>query len=301
MTAETSTVRASSIRLSQLEMARLARRKLINRFMTGLFMTLAALSVAILAIIVINIIQNGIGAINLEFFIALPPKGIGQAIVGSVLILGMAAIISIPLGIIIAIFLSEYGRGPFAGMVRFSVDLLLQTPSIVIGIFVWTLLVNGFEIGDVHIQLGQSAITGAIALSVIMVPIITRSVEEILRLVPDLLREAGLGLGLPRWRVTLGIVIPTVRPGIITGVILSLARAAGETAPILLTAGYNSSSWDVNPTGWAATIPVTIYRYSTGLPNEVPQAWAATLVLIVVIAILSATVRTFSGRAKYES
>ncbi len=287
-----------------LELSRLTRRKILNHFMTGLFTTLTVLSVAILAVILVNIFQNGISSINLSFFTELPEAGgsggIGNAIAGTVLILLMASLVSVPIGVFVAIYLNEFGRGPFAGAVRFCVDLLLQTPSIVIGIFVWTTLVNGIEIGNFKLQMGFSALTGAIALSLIMTPIVARAVEEILHLVPNLLREAGLALGLPRWRVVMRVVIPTVRSGIITTVILSLARAAGETAPLLLTAGY-LSNWSVNPTQQAATITVIIYRYSTGMGQEPARAWGATLVLVAVIAIFSAAVRTFSGRMKYEA
>ncbi|MBX3082851.1 MAG: phosphate ABC transporter permease PstA [Anaerolineae bacterium] len=288
----------------KLELSRLTRRKLMNSFMTGLFTALTILSVLILAVIVINIFVNGISSINLDFFTQLPQAGgrggIGNAIVGTLLMLLMASVVSVPLGVLIAIFLSEFGKGPFATATRFCVDLLLQTPSIVIGIFIWTTLVNGIDIGGFSTQIGFSAITGAIALSLIMIPIIARSVEEILRLVPDLLREAGLALGLPRWRVVTMVVIPTVRPGIITGVILSIARAAGETAPLLLTAGY-LSNWSFNPADQAASITVMIYRYSTGIGDEPARAWGATLVLVVVIAIFSASVRVFSGKSKYEA
>lgn len=290
--------------LARLEINRLSRRKILNSFMTGLFTALTILSVAILSVIVLNIFVNGISSINLDFFTKLPEAGgrggIGNAIVGTLLILLMASIVSVPIGILIAIYLNEFGKGAFATVTRFCVDLLLQTPSIVIGIFIWTTLVNGIDIGGFSTQIGFSAITGAIALSLIMIPIIARSVEEILHLVPDLLREAGLALGLPRWRVVMNVVIPTVRPGILTGIILSLARAAGETAPLLLTAGY-LSNWSFNPNDQAATITVMIYRYSTGLGDEPARAWGATLVLVVVIAIFSATVRVFSGKVKYEA
>jgi phosphate transport system permease protein len=304
MATEMATLPRTSDALVNLELTRLTRRKILNSLMTGLFAALTLISVAILAVIVINIFVNGISSINLDFFTKLPQAGgrggIGNAIVGTLLILTMASIVSVPLGILIAIFLSEFNTGLFATITRFCVDLLLQTPSIVIGIFIWTTLVNGIKIGGFSTQIGFSAITGAISLSLIMIPIIARSVEEILRLVPDLLREAGLALGLPRWRVVMSVVIPTVRPGIITGIILSLARAAGETAPLLLTAGY-LSNWSLNPTDQAASITVMIYRYSTGLGDEPARAWGATLVLVVVIAIFSASVRVFSGKGKYEA
>ncbi len=292
-----STTLADRAVLFDAEQTRLLRRKLVNAFMTGLLTTLTLMSVALLFIIVFNIVQNGIGAINADFFLKVhaPPDeggGIAQAILGTLFILGMAAAVSVPLGILVAIFLSEFGQGWFAGAVRFVVDLLLQMPSIVIGIFVWATLVRSTS---------YSGLAGAVALMVIMTPIVIRSVEEMLRLVPDTLREAGYGLGAPRWRVVLGVVIPTVRPGIITGVVLSMARAAGESAPLLLTALGNSFiNW--NPLAPTAAIPLQIFSYAQdGSLDFQHKAWGATLVLIVVIALFSAFVRTFMGRVKHES
>jgi phosphate transport system permease protein len=279
------------------EQAHLLRRKLLNNFMTGLLTALTALSVAILFVIVLNIFQNGIGAINADFFLkvhAAPDGGggIAQAILGTLFMLALASVVSVPLGILVAIFLSEFGHGWFAESVRFVVDLLLQMPSIVIGIFVWATLVRATS---------YSAFAGSVALAIIMTPIVIRSVEEMLRLVPDTLREAGYALGAPKWRIVLGVVIPTVRPGIITGVVLSMARAAGESAPLLLTALGNSFiNW--NPMAPTAAIPLQIFAYAQdGSLDFQHKAWAATLVLIVVIAIFSAFVRTFSGRVKHES
>lgn len=283
--------------LIDVEQARLLRRKLLNSFMTGLLTALTAMSVAILFVIVFNIFQNGIGSINADFFLKVhaPPDeggGIAQAILGTLYMLAMAALVSVPLGIVVAIFLAEFGRGWFAEAVRFVVDLLLQMPSIVIGIFVWATLVRATS---------YSALAGSAALAMIMTPIVIRSVEEMLRLVPDTLREAGYALGVPKWRVVLGVVIPTVRPGILTGIVLSMARAAGESAPLLLTALGNSFiNW--NPTAPTAAIPLQIFSYAQdGSLDFQQKAWAATLVLIVVIAIFSAFVRTFAGRVKHES
>src|SRR5258708_29846947 len=197
--------------------------------MTGLVTSLAAVSVATLALILLAIMREDfMGLWRALFLKAAIHGGMGHAMLGTLEILAVAGLMAIPLGIATAICLSEYGRGWLAEILHLVLDLLAQMPSIVIGLFVWALL----------IQTGvfrRSGITGSFALAIIMLPIIARSVEEILRLVPDHLREAALALGTPRWRVTLGVVIPTVRPGIVTGVILAMARAAGETAPLLLT------------------------------------------------------------------
>ncbi len=284
--------------LRMAEQTRLQRRKMYNSLVTGGLTVLTILSVAILFVIVFNVFQNGIGAINVDFFTqahrpaGVAGGGIAQAIMGTLEMLGVAAIVSIPLGILVAIFLVEYGTGWLGKTTRFTVDLLLQMPSVVIGIFIWATLVRTTT--------GYSGIAGAIALMIIMTPIVVRSVEEILRLVPDLLREAGYALGLPRWIVTTRIVVPTVLPGIITGVILSLARAAGESAPLLLTA-LGNDFFNSNLSQPMAAVPLQIFVYAQAPSEDLNQkAWAATLVLILVIAIFSATVRTVVGRVKYE-
>lgn len=284
--------------LALAEQSRLMRRKAANSLITGVLTVLTALSVSILFIIVFNVLQNGIGAISLDFFTqthrpaGIAGGGIWQAIAGTLEMLLVAALVSVPVGVLIAVYLVEFAKGWLGTVTRFAVDLLLQMPSIVIGIFVWAVLVRSVT--------GYSGIAGAIALMIIMTPIVVRSVEEILRLVPDLLREAGYALGLPRWRVITKIVVPTVLPGIVTGIILSLARAAGESAPLLLTA-LGNDFFNANLSQPMAAIPLQIYVYAQAPSEDLNQkAWAATLVLIIVIAIFSATVRTVAGRTKYE-
>ncbi len=281
------------------ERFRLRYRKAFNTFMTGLLTSLSLVAVAILFIIVFNILQNGSGAISINFFThshkpaGMAGGGISQAIVGSLIMLGVASAVSIPVGVMIAVFLVEFDDDWFAGVVRFAVDLMLQMPSIVVGIFVWSLLVRQVT--------GFAGIAGAVSLMVIMIPIVIRSVEEVLRLVPDLLREAGLALGLPHWRVVVSIVIPTVRSGIVTGIILSVARAAGETAPLLLTAlGNDFLNTDLSQP--MAAIPLQIYNYATQPSADLNEkAWGASLVLILVIAVFSAAARAFTGKVKHES
>ena len=281
------------------ERFRLRYRKAFNTFMTGLLTSLSLVAVAILFIIVINIVQNGSGAISIDFFThshkpaGVSGGGISQAIVGSLIMLGVASAVSIPVGVMIAVFLVEFDDDWFAGVVQFAVDLMLQMPSIVVGIFVWSLLVRQVT--------GFAGIAGAVSLMVIMIPIVIRSVEEVLRLVPDLLREAGLALGLPHWRVVISIVIPTVRSGIVTGIILSVARAAGETAPLLLTAlGNDFLNTDLSQP--MAAIPLQIYNYATQPSADLNEkAWGASLVLILVIAVFSAATRAFTGKVKHES
>jgi phosphate transport system permease protein len=282
-----------------LEQGRYLRRKALSAFVAGLVTSLTIVSVMILVIIVAYIFVNGIGSINLDFFTQIPKPygevggGIAQAITGTIMMLIVAGIIAIPIGIGTAIYLAEFGHSWFAEAVRFTLDLLAELPSIVVGVFVWALLVKYVT--------GYSGIAGSVALAVIMTPIIARSVEEILHLVPDTLREAALALGTPRWRVIIGVVIPTVLPGILTGVVLSLARAAGETAPLLLTA-LGNAFFNFNLTQPMAAIPLQIYSYAISPYDDWHhKAWAATLILVAVVAVFSAAVRFFTGRLRYES
>ncbi len=280
------------------EEIRFQRRKLTGRLIVGLLCTLTAMSVAILFIIIGYTVVNGIGGIDLAFFTEIPKPlgtvggGIAQAIVGSFEMLIVGALIAVPLGLLTAIFLAEYGKNSkLAGYVRFAVELLASLPSIVVGIFVWALIVRTIT--------GFSGWAGAIALAVIMIPIIARSVEEILRLVPDSLREAALALGVPRWRVTLQVVIPSVLPGILTGIVLAIARAAGETAPLLLTSlGNQFFNFDLGQP--MAAIPLQIYNYAVSpYPDWHEKSWAAMLVLVFVVAIFSAAVRFSMRKFRY--
>src|SRR5215212_9178636 len=232
-TMTTSHIRAGSSLISADR--RLMRRQAIDVAATGLIWIASALGVVLLALILGYVVVRGLPAINLPFFLERPLPygevggGVAPAILGSLTMLVVASLIGVPIGVGTAIYLSEYGRGPLAQLVSFIVDLLAGLPSIVVGVFVWAWLVRQV--------VGQyNGLAGGVALSIIMVPIITRTVEEILRLVPDSLREASLALGVPRWKTILGVVLPTARAGLITGVVLAMARAGGETAPLLLTA-----------------------------------------------------------------
>ena len=220
------------------EEQRFLGRRVQGTVNAAIAIVLTALSVSILFAIVGHIFVNGVGSLNADFFTKIPKPygetggGIAPAIAGTIVMLLVAGIIAVPIGIGTAIYIIEFGQSRFAEIVRFTIELLAELPSIVVGVFVWALLVRNLT--------GYSGAAGACALAVIMIPIIARSVEEILKLVPDGLRESALALGTPKWKVVLFVVIPTVLPGILTGVMLSLARAAGETAPLLLTALGNS-------------------------------------------------------------
>jgi phosphate transport system permease protein len=283
----------------EIEAQRLRFRKVVNVFVAGLVTSFTLISVSILFIILGYIILNGISSINLEFFTQIPKPygevggGIAQAITGTIMMLIVSGIIAIPIGVFTAIYLAEYGSGLFAEIIRFALDLLAELPSIVVGVFVWALVVKYVT--------GYSGIAGALALAVIMIPIIARSVEEILHLVPSTLREAALALGTPKWRVILKVVIPTVLPGILTGIVLSLARAAGETAPLLLTA-LGNSFFNFDLTKPMGAVPIQIYNYAISPYDDWHRkAWAATLVLVAVVAVFSAAVRFFTQKLRFES
>jgi phosphate transport system permease protein len=262
------------------------RRELTDRIATVVMTVCAALAVLVLALILLHVAVNGFPALNLAFFTErpLPPGevggGVAPAILGTLEMLAVAAIIGVPIGIGTAIYLAEYGRGAFARAVSFLIDLVAGLPSIVIGVFVWAWLVRQF-VGH------YNGFAGGVALAIIMIPIVTRTVEETLRLVPDPLREASLGLGIPRWKTILRVVLPTAQAGIITGVVLSVARAGGETAPLLLTAlGNQFLQLDLFQP--MAALSVQIYTYARSpYPDWQVKAWGAALILITLIGALS--------------
>lgn len=281
------------------EFARIRSRKLTAGFFYGLIVCATVLSVAILFIIMYHIFTNGIDSLDLDFFTRIPKPygeeggGIANAILGTLIMLLMAAVMAVPIGVATAIYVVEYGETRLASFVRFAVELLAELPSIVVGIFVWALVVRNLT--------GYSGFAGSLALAVIMIPIIARTVEEILKLVPDALREAALALGTPRWKVVLFIVIPTVLPGMLTGIMLAIARAAGETAPLMLTSLGNSFfNFDLRRP--MAAIPLQIYSYAISPYDDWhKKAWAATLLLIALVGILSGAVKFFTRRWHHES
>ena len=267
-----------------------ARRRARERTMQVL-LALSALGAAALLVIILGyVIVRGAPALNVAFFTERPLPfgveggGVGPALVGTVILSGLAGLLAIPIGIASAIFVTEFRSGRLAPAVRFAAELIAGLPSIVVGVFVWAFLVRGI-IGH------YAALAGAVALAVIMIPIVARTTEEVLRLVPQSLREAGLALGAPRWRVVLSIVVPTARAGIATAVVLAVARAAGETAPLLLTAlGNLFFSTDLLKP--VSALPLQIYQYAASPYDDWhTKAWGASLVLVGVIALLSLALR----------
>lgn len=257
------------------------RRKFFDFFMRALLACTVAIAVLPLGSVLTYVLQKGLPALNWSFFTSLPKPvgelggGMANALVGTLILVSMASTIGILWGGLIGIYLSEFGRGKLATTVRFAADLLGSVPSIVIGLFVYTVIVMPMK--------RFSAIAGAVALGILMIPTVARSTEELLRLVPQHIREAGLALGLPRWKVTLFLVIRGALSGIITGVLLAVARVAGETAPLLFTA-LGNQHWHSGIDQPMASLPVQIYTYAISPFEEWHRmAWAGALVLVGVV------------------
>jgi len=253
----------------------------------------AFLGVAVLLLILGYIAWQGVSSLSLQFLIDTPKPvgeggGIGNAILGTLVLLALASVTGLPIGIAAGVYLSEFGRGWFAGVVRFISDTLTGVPSIVTGVFVYTLIVLPMK--------QFSALAGGVALGIIMIPIVTRTTEEMLRLVPASLREGALALGAPQWRVTTGVVLPAAASGIATGAMLAVARVSGETAPLLFTA-FGSRFFNVYLDQPIASLTVQIFNYAVSPYDEWhAQAWAATLVLMTLILVINGTVRILTRK-----
>lgn len=272
------------------------QRQFSNGCLIVLATLFALLAVAVLIYLLIYVIVNGIRYINLDFFTRLPTPngepggGMGPAIQGTLILVGLAALLGIPLGIFTAIYLSEFGRGRLANMIRSVVDLLTGVPTIIFGLFAWVLIVVP--------QQTFSGFSGGVALGIIMIPIVARTTEDVLRLVPREQREASLALGATEARTTLRVVVPAALSGIVTGVVLAMARVAGETAPLLMTA-FGTTFWNTNISSPMDALTLRIYNFTLSpYQMQVNQADAGALVLILLILIASFTVRWFTGGFK---
>ena len=278
--------------------ARAVLRRAVSGLMTGLVAVLCAAAVLPLLLIFADLIHRGATAIDWNFFVRTPVPigqtggGVAHAIVGSLIIVGVACLIGLPIGIGTGIYLAEYGTGRLAWIVRFVADVLNGTPSIVIGILAWTWLVR--PVGHF------SALAGSVALAMLMVPMVARTTEEMVRLVPHSLREAALALGYPRWRTSLQVIVRTAVAGIVTGALVAVARIAGETAPLLFTAlGNLHLSTSLGQPMQA--LPLQIYLYATGPFEEWHRlAWASALVLMALVLLL-ATVARWATRRRYDA
>lgn len=270
-------------------------RYVVNNLMTGLAVLSTVLVVAPLVAILVYLIYKGASSLNLDFFTHIPAPvgevggGMANSIVGSAIVLVLASSMGIPVGIAAGVYLAEYGRGKTLAMaIRFTADVLNGIPSIVMGIAAYSLIVMR--------QMHFSAFSGGVALAIMMVPTITRTTEEMLATVPHSIREAALGLGVPKWRTVVSVSLRTASPGIITGCMLAFARVAGETAPLLFTA-FGNQFWSFKLNEPIAALPLQIYVYAISPYDEWHRlAWAGALVLILMIMVSVTLVRIYAGR-----
>lgn len=279
-----------------LRLDRLPRRRRVNRLMEVLAWLSALVAIAILGILVFSVARRGWSELNLDLLTKAPipfsltnaPQGLANAFAGSLVIVGIAALMALPIGILVAVYLNEFAPPSIRNGIGLVIDILAGVPAIVIGIFVFVLLVTGS---------GQSALKGSVALAILMLPFVSRATIEVLTLVPNSLREASLGLGIPQWRTTLSIVLPRAIGGIVTGTVLAVARVAGETAPLLFTSSLVGPQINWNPLEPLQTIPVAIFELSESPdPKDHARAWAAGLVLLLFILFSSLGARWLATR-----
>jgi phosphate transport system permease protein len=269
-------------------------RKLLSALFVG-FCGLSVLLVLVpLALVLFFLVKEGIQAVNLDFFTHMPTPvgepggGMANAIVGTLMMSGLAAVMAVPIGVMSGIYMSEYAGTPFASLVRFAADTLNGVPSIVVGVFAYSVAVHPFK--------QFSALAGGFALGVMMIPIIARTTEELLLLVPGAMREGALALGATYARAVFSVVVPAALPGIITGVVLALARIAGETAPLLFTA-LNNRFFSTRLTQPISSLTVQVYTYATGpYADWHRQAWAGALVLVSIVLVCSLLARLATRR-----
>lgn len=276
-----------------------ARRRRTDVMMRGLLATGTMLALVPLGFILYYLVRRGLGAWSWHFFTSDPtgrflgdPGGIKSAIIGTILIVALATVIAVPLGIAVALYLVEYGkRGRLANIVRYFIDVMTGVPSIVFGLFIYIVLILSGGLG------GFAAWKGSIALALLMLPVVTRSSEVVLDLVPNGLREAGLALGSPRWRLILRVVLPTALPGLITGSLLAIARAAGETAPLLFTAfAVNATTFNIGRQ--MNSLPIQIFNDVRQAQDRiVDRAWGGALTLVVMILLATLVARLISRRS----
>jgi phosphate transport system permease protein len=272
-----------------------AFRKAKNHLMTVLMLTATAAVLVPLGLIFYHIVKMGLSSLSLDFFTQIPKPtgetggGMANGMAGSLLMIVMASLIGLPIGIFGAIYLAEYGGSKVSTAIRFSADVLSGTPSIITGMVAYTLLVVPMK--------GFSALAGAVALAMIMIPIVLRTTEEQLKMVPDSLREASLALGVPLWRTSLKVTLRSALSGVLTGILLAIARVAGETAPLLFTA-LGNQFWSNKVTAPMAAIPLQIFNFAISPYEDWHRlAWAGALVLVSVMFTLSLTARYF-GRSR---
>jgi phosphate transport system permease protein len=286
--ARTSRPTARQRAVAERTVATIGRRRVLNAIMTGVVALAALITTLPLLFILFHLVREGASALSVDFFTAMPKPvgeggGMANAIVGTLILIGVACGIGLPIGIGAGLYLADFRGTRLATIVRFLADVLNGLPSIVIGVFAWQFLVR---------PLGHfSALAGGVALAAMMIPMITRTTEEMVRLVPTALREAALALGYSRARTALTVVLRTATAGIVTGVLVAVARIAGETAPLLFTA-FGNNFWSIHLDQPIAALPVQIFYYATSPYDEWHRfAWAGALVLIFVVFVISVIAR----------
>lgn len=275
----------------------LRRRRVVERAFGVLAVGSAILASGILLLVLSTLVYKGFSQLSIDFFTKPRPLfgesgGIADALVGSAIIVGVAMLMAIPVSVLVAIYISEYARPKVARSLKIVLDVLNGVPAIVVGIFVFGILVVGQ---------GQSAVFGAFALAILMLPMVSRATQEILEVVPRSLRDASFALGVTKWRTTWNIVLPAAIGGILTGVVISVARVAGETAPLLFTTSIAASEISTNVREALPTLPVTIFVFSESPdPGEQAAAWAAALVLITFVLVMNILAKLFAGRKRRQ-
>ncbi len=279
-------------------MSLIARRYLINRIALGLSLVSAVIGLGFLASILWTLLSQGLGAIGLDIFTKMTPPpgstgGLANAIYGSFVMTLIATVIATPVGILAGTYLAEYGRGSkIAQVAIFINDILLAAPSIIVGLFIYALLVVPFK----HF----SGYSGAIALAVIAIPVINRTTQDMLALVPDAMREAAAALGAPRWKVMTAVIWRSARSGILTGVLLAVARISGETAPLLFTA-LNNQYWTADLSQPIANLPVVIFQFAMSPYDDWQRlAWGGALIITVTILVLNIVARSLASGSLFS-
>jgi phosphate transport system permease protein len=271
------------------------RRGAFNGAAKAFVYTLALLALVPLGLVLLYTALKGLPAVqhpefftNVERPVGIPGAGVSHAIAGTLIMVGVASLMAIPVGVLGGMYLVEYGHGPVARWVRLSADVLAGAPSIAIGLFAYALVVAPFH----HF----SALSASVALAVLMLPIVVRTSEGAIALIPGGLREAGLALGLPRWRVALQLILPAAVPGVVTGALLSVARASGETAPLLFT-GFGNRFFNLDPTRPMSALPLVVFHDAlTPYPSLQDQAWGAALLLVTMVLIVNLASRVVLRR-----
>jgi phosphate transport system permease protein len=273
----------------------LLRRRAVEKVFGVLALLSALLACAILAIVLATLVYKGFSQLSLDFFTKPRPLfgekgGIADALVGSAIIVGMAMVMAIPVAVLVAIYMAEYAHPRVSRGLRIVLDVLNGVPAIVVGVFVFGLLVVGH---------GQSAVFGAFALAILMLPMVARATQEILEVVPQSLRHASLALGVTKWRTTWNVILPAAIGGILTGVVIAVARVAGETAPLLFTSSIAANQISADVQNALPTLPVTIFvNAESPDPNEQAAGWAAALVLIAFVLVMNVLAKVFAGRKR---